>query len=195
MTNTIALFQFLSSRLCHDLISAFSSLQLGIEALEDQISDRQSYDFLAHNLQKFSIKAKALKTIFAHPQEIRNDLKVLEELATLYHVRCAFSIDKNYKEDLLKSQFFSLLTFITMETLPRGGTLTANFSDHFTVKAEGNLIINPELKDFIDKGEIPSLNAQNIFYQWALLYAQHLHCTLSFHREPSSLEIQSTFSL
>lgn len=191
MPTPITLFQLLSARLCHDFISAFSSIQLGIEALQDHV-DTESYDFLNHNLIKFSTKAKLFKAVFAHPEDLNKSLKLLEEFAALFSIKFISFIDNNHKEDLLKSQFFSLLIFIAIETLPRGGTLTIQQdSTAFQVQTEGRIILNPDLQQFMETQTVPSLNARNVLYEWALTYAHHLEHALTFTTKSGHFMIQA----
>ena len=135
-TNTAAIVELLSSRICHDLISPVGAINNGIEFMEDAGDDpesiKQASELIAHSAQAAAARLQAFRIAYGaggrdgnlKPEDIQKTFGALTKADG--KVRQSWDPFSSLGIDAKTKGFCKLLMgcmMLAQESLPKGGTV------------------------------------------------------------------------
>lgn len=189
---------FISSRICHDMVSPISSVASALELLDDE-SMEPEMRAMAEDLLRDG--AKKLQTYILFLRYAFGSMGMSDSVADIHAAR---DIINNYADlhhpsvewDLETAQFSYFHTRLLMQmvhigisSLPRGGVVTIRIKDHegkpsIVIEAKGaRAMLRPETEAAIE-GSVPEggWNGRNVHMLFAVQVAEQLGSKLTATR-------------
>lgn len=189
---------FVSSRICHDMVSPISSVASALELLDDDDLDESMRDMAQDLLRDGSRKLQAyilfLRYAFGSMgmsdsvADIHAAKDIINKYAELHHPSVEWDVETAHFS-YFHARMLMQLVHIGITSLPRGGVVTIRVKDadglpSITVEAKGErAMLRPELEAAI-AGGVPSggWNGRNVHMMFAVQVAEQLGTTITANR-------------
>ncbi|MDN5249423.1 histidine phosphotransferase family protein [Bartonella sp. TP] len=199
---------YLTSKLCHDLISPISALNNAIELSEDDGFQSDIVELLQQSAIKATHKLQFYRLAFGAYGGAESQIDLTEAQQVALHYMQHEKANLNWSElpeNLSKFAIKLLLNLIciTNKMLPRGGEIVATLfnntrspqSEVFILEAKAEHIQIPSYLTAMAFGKLNSseINAHNIQTYYSLLLAEQAHIELTLKHSETQLIIIATY--
>ncbi len=135
----------LIAKLCHDLASPLGAMGLGIEILESNPRDQETFQTLKESHQNALIRLKLYQLVFSENPSAGEVCSFLQRLCHLKNVK--LQQHGNFPSPPSLLNIITALAYLSVETLINGGTLDLHFDGlHTRFHAYGPRVLwNPSL--------------------------------------------------
>lgn len=189
---------FVSSRICHDMVSPISSVASALELLDDETMDDGMRDMAQDLLRDGSKKLQAyilfLRYAFGSMgmsdsiADIHAAKDIINNYAELHHPSIEWDIETAHFS-YFHTRLLMQMVHIGITSLPRGGAVIIRIKDHegrpsIVIEAKGErAMLRPEMEAAIS-GQVPEggWNGRNIHMMFAVQVAQQLGASLTATR-------------
>lgn len=186
---------FVSSRICHDMVSPISSVTSALELLDDETIDESmkgmAQDLLRDGARKLQTYVLFLRYAFGSMgmsdsvADIHAAKDIINNYTALHHPSVEWDIDTQHFS-YFHTRLLMQMVHIGITSLPRGGVMTIRIKDRdgrpsIVVEAKGARAMLREETEAAINGTVPDggWNGRNIHLMFAVQVAAQLGTTLS----------------
>lgn len=189
---------FVSSRICHDLVSPISTVSHSLELLDDEAMDEGTRD-MAKGLLRDSAKKLEAYILFLRYAfgsmgmsdsiaDIHAAKKIIDDYAAQHHPSLEWDINTEHFS-YFHTRMLMQMAHIGISSLPRGGVVTIRVSDNnglpsIVVEAKGERAMLRAETEAAIEGSVPDggWNARNVHMVFAVEVAEKLGTKLTATR-------------
>ena len=195
MLDPAFLTAFVSSRICHEMVSPISSVASALELMDDQGIDEEmrnmAEDLLREGSRKLQAQILFLRYAFGSMgmsdsiADIHAAKDIVNNYAALHHPSIEWDIATNHFS-YFHTRLLLQMAHIGISSLPRGGVVTIRVHDHegrpsIAVEAKGERVMLRDESTAAINGETPEggWNARNVHMFFTVSVAEQLGSKLT----------------
>lgn len=181
---------FVSSRICHDMVSPISSVASALELMDDDGLDdnmrQMAEDLLRDGSKKLQAQVLYLRYAFGSMgmsdsiADIHAAKDIINNYAALHHPSIEWDIETAHFS-YFHTRLLLQMVHIGITSLPRGGVLTIRIHDHdskpsIAIEAKGERVMLKDETQAALSGEVPEggWNGRNVHMMFAVMVADQL---------------------
>ncbi len=186
---------FVSSRICHDMVSPISSVASALELMDDEGLDdnmrQMAEDLLRDGSKKLQAQVLYLRYAFGSMgmsdsiADIHAAKDIIENYAALHHPSIVWDINTAHFS-YFHTRLLLQMVHIGITSLPRGGVVTIRIHDHdgkpsIVVEAKGERVMLRDETIAAIEGNAPDggWNGRNVHMMFAVQVAEQLGSKLT----------------
>lgn len=181
---------FVSSRICHDMVSPISSVASALELMDDEGIDdnmrEMAEDLLRDGSKKLQAQILYLRYAFGSMgmsdsiADIHAAKDIINNYCALHHPDVVWDIQTSHFS-YFHTRLLLQMVHIAITSLPRGGVVTIRIHDHdgkpsIALEAKGERVMLREESTAAISGEVPEggWNGRNVHMLFAVQVAEQL---------------------